>query len=494
MKLTENQDRAAFSTAPITLVLAAPGSGKTRTAIARYQAFLMAGGNPLNAVILTFTNAAADELLKRLEFGEVPKPGFCGTLHAYALASIQNYRFKLGMPRLKIISEEKSKGLLRDIANDMKISITQAPMVQMQRMLTVPNPNLGLKAAMAVLRYRKQCRALDEADLDSVLLEFLQLIRAGAIKAPHLLIVDEYQDSAPIDAEIYRALKPLFLFVVGDVDQSIYTFRGATIENILNLEKEPGVFVTYLETNFRSTEPIIQAANRLITRNKNRIDNQMKGTGRAGEGVQLIQTRNQAEQAAIISGWLKGRDPKECAILTRNNFDAESLRNHLQGEHKIQLLRQPDQEAIQALLRAAEALLALPEGESPGPFLARQGFDLTTIRKLRDIGMENPEDLLVKVQTMEREEQATGEGIYVGTMHSAKGREWDHVAIADASQAIIPAGSKGDDLEDQRRLFYVAMTRARESLLISAPEMIYPQFCRGAVQTSASQFLFEIQP
>ena len=489
MRLTEEQAKAVASRAAIVLVEAAPGSGKTRTAIARYTAHFNEGGKCDEVVIITFTNAGAIELAKRIKELCLPKPGFIGTLHAYALMNLQRARIAAGKTPFEVLDEETVTKSIRALAESLKVN---APLSTIMGFLSVESPNLGNKAAIVAMKWRKQCLQSGIVDFDTILALFLIELKAGRldIESPALLIVDEFQDSAPIDVEIYSELDADFLFIVGDTDQSIFGFRGSRVENMLELKEMEGVEVFGLSINFRCGENVIKMARSLISHNDRNFGSKMKGTGKIDK-TEIIRPKTEGEQITALLAWARDLPKDQTAILCRTNAS-------LQRISPVFASMMPTQSALSGspfvtlALQAAKALVkhSIPLATA-GAFLSASKVPMEVIRFMASLSSNSPEQMVADLTAMQHEESYEGDGVFVGTLHSAKGREWDHVAIVDVVQECFPAQKRGSELEAERRLFYVGITRARESLLISAPEMWTPPFCRGMLPAHESQFIME---
>ena len=488
MELTPEQQNAVASRAAITLVKASPGSGKTRTALARYLAYLAEGGIAKDAVILTFTTAGALEFGSRLEPLEVPSPGFMGTLHAYALSRLQRIRELSGLPAFTVLDEETVEKRLKAMAESMQIKV---PLSQIKEFLSVENPGIANKAAIVAGKWRKHCLSTGEIDFDTILVLFLLELKKGGHRAIKLLIVDEYQDSAAIDAMIYAEMDAEYLFVVGDADQSIFGFRGARQENIIELEQVEGVNVCSLSVNFRSGEAIIRAARNLISKNSYNFGSNMVGTGESAT-VRLIRPPSENVQLTALIEWAMQRPPNQTAVLCRLNSTLQMLRPAFAAMMGIQQRQEADPLVSMALQAAMRLVAHKIPIERAGQFLTTSKVPLQVVRFLHSLGTDEPGVMVAKLQAMTREESNAGDGVFLGTMHSAKGREWDHVAIADAVQSCCPGGKEGKDLEAERRLFYVGITRARTELVLSAPQLWTPPFCRGAIDVEPSQFISEL--
>jgi superfamily I DNA/RNA helicase len=485
-EVSTEQRQAVLSTAPRTLVMANPGSGKTRTAIARYQHYLKTG-NASEAVFLTFTAAAAQEIVHRLEFADIPRPGFVGTLHAFALLHLNCLRRDENKEPFQVISEDETAKELVTLAAALKIKATAG---EIRQHLLVEQPNLGFRPAIVAMKWRKSCITSGRIDFDTCLALFLLAIRAGKIPQPDLLIVDEYQDSASIDAHIYFALDPRMMFVVGDPNQSIFGFRGARIENILELEQMAGVHTCYLSTNYRSASMIVKAASNLIAHNRESGAEMKAATQNVGN-IAVVQPTSEHDQITRLVEWVKSKPMNSTAILVRNNENRQRIEMLLSAHIAVQRCQKADPVATMALDAARRLESEGTPSSSYGAVLAARNVPPKVIQYIRDVGAQSGQ-LVAKIQELIQEGITTGEGVYIGTMHSAKGREWEHVAIADCVQQCTPGNKTGAELEAERRLFYVAITRARESLTLFAPESWTAPFLRGAMPSTMTQFIAEM--
>lgn len=364
------------------------------------------------------------------------------------------------------------------------------------------------------------------------------------------LFVDEYQDSGELDAAIYEALPALNRFLVGDPDQAIYSFRGGRVGNILELSRRPGVELHILEGNYRSGAAICQAANRLIGHNSNRVQ---KATAPALErwagaiyGPHLHQTAEQEltnviEEVAVI---MEATAADDIAILCRTNALALEFTKAAESrglpirKKKPQLLPgdwalaraaldflnapRSDLTALQ-LLRAARGaegaaqakrLAAieqkpvyklLPTGidEPPASWkksaeaLARLTVSLESIERIQEKAETLPAwDLPALCFAIARDLEAApewGSGITITTLHAAKGREWSSVFLPGCEQEICPGTAKTRDIEEERRLFFVGITRAKDRLFLSHAKSRRATWGQRRPQPcTPSQFLREI--
>jgi DNA helicase-2/ATP-dependent DNA helicase PcrA len=555
------------STASEILVLAGPGSGKTHTMVERVRSILSGGVKPEALVIITFTNAGAKELEKRLaetysapvrvpsegpdiatDRLEIQRPrrfGYLGTLHGFALRELQLHGEVLGFgPRITVLDEEQAKELMASVAKATGYKGTakalEAAIANAGRCARPRKPD-----EITAAQFRRELRTNSAVTFDTILEEFhtllvkhpatyasstarrLQLGNVPVFYAWEHLIVDEYQDSGPIDAAIYGALPVLNRCFVGDPDQAIYGFRGATVENILELARAGATEVHRLDANFRCAATICAAANHLIAHNKNRVDKRTLSARHEVLGQVIVRPDmglDDQEMGAVLLNVAKlitdGEEPGEIAILCRYNATAAVFaetaaamgipvrKKQMSGKPRdwalaraaVELLNAPGndlacrnfarlkygaEEAAKLIHRAAIAQRSLcsilPETLPPPStgvwpsdiptWLARFGLSRESIELVRQTIDEIPEPTLPAISfalARDLEHQAEeGHGVTITTIHGAKGREWGTVYLVAMEQEITPGGGKRD-VEEERRLAFVGITRAKDRLLMSA--------------------------
>lgn len=361
MEPTSAQRQAIDSDAQEIIVVAGPGSGKTATTIRRIKRLVVSGTNPRGIVALTFTNAAAAELEERLSSHNIDGLGYCGTLHGFALRCLKQYGQALGYgERLALIGEEATAAMIESKARSLgcktplKKLLQIKPATHLRGILTNPGaefPRLSPELRV-IAAYYADLRESGLVDFDTILSEFSRMAQRPGFELPFThLFVDEVQDSAAIDWEIYRALPMANKFYVGDPDQSIYAFRGGRPDLMLDACRRPGVEVIALEANFRGHSEICDAANALIEHNQERIHKatlSVRGSG--GQVTVFKPALNEGDEistvvAALIScvevvpsgrvpEWPVSGDPvclkhNEIAVLARNNDLCAAYRDQL---------------------------------------------------------------------------------------------------------------------------------------------------------------------
>ena len=599
--LNRAQYEAVTADTGIVLVIAGAGSGKTRVITTRV-AHLMFNKhiNPASIVALTFTNKAAQEMKNRiLSFGEhypFEQLPFLGTFHSYCLRLLKKNAFLLPDANFSILDEEDQLKMLHKIISETN----SQGMINAKRAATTIShiKNNSLTSTENYLesdpflkdlfyRYeteRKACKALD---FDDLLLETVKLFKNNvAFKTSfqenikHILI-DEYQDTNLVQHQLLNHMakdnnanfRLDSLCVVGDEDQAIYSWRGATIANIQYFEKSfPQTKVIKLEQNYRSAQPILSTANQLIRYNSQRHEKKLWSTKKGSNCITIIDTLSDYQEGNIIAEYLSLAQEKhslsKCALIYRNHYQSRILEESLIKKSipykiigGIQFYERKEVKDILAYLKiicnpfdrisffrilncpprrlgkkCEDELYALWQKE---PFLDFQAL-LEKYRidspSLYTNSLESLYNLFTNISSITTPEQATeyflekidyfsylydhyekdealtridnikellkamkffeGEGIntlppfldhvallqdhsitkeqekeYVTlmTLHAAKGLEFETIIIPGLEEGILPSSRSLDNpeaLEEERRLFYVGITRAKERLLL----------------------------
>lgn len=440
-------------------------------------------------------------------------------------------------------------------------------------------------------RYQALVTKASGFDFDDLLLESVRLLkRESAILQSYrqrfrYLLVDEYQDTNAIQYELATMLAAPAnnLCVVGDVDQSIYSWRGADFENLLRFEKDfPGAKVVLLEENYRSTQTILTAANQVIEKNKNRHDKKLFTKNRAGELITLATSLSEIAEADYIATTAKdliknGAKPDEIAVLYRANFQSRSLEEGMlrhNAPYQVLGTRFFERKEVKDLMAYLKAALNREDYTSlvrasgaPARGIGkvtlakiaaggRAGLTGATARKVDELyqildkiklaietksaseaikitlqtsGLESklkkgsedeveryenlrelvtlatkydhlpaPEGIIALLEevALSSEQDSLNEkkvGVKLMTVHAAKGLEFDYVFITGLEQDLFPhAGfnEKDRDEEEERRLFYVAITRARQKVYLTYAQTRALYGNRSV--TVPSEFIFDI--
>lgn len=584
---TAQQKAVCHETGPM-LVLAGPGSGKTTVLLCRISRLLERGlAKPQEILALTFSKVAAEEMKSRFENLNGASGVSFGTFHSIFFRIL---RSRYGWNVEQIFQEEERRSILRNSIEAEKWDIPDLEeyISQFFSQLSLMNseleqPNRFTPVGMPVEEFRKLYRAYEgykerheKLDFDDMLTQCYQLLREDAAVREYwqrkykFILVDEFQDVNQAQFACLQILaeKHQNLFVVGDDDQSIYAFRGARPDFLLHFPTlYPAAKKVTLNTNYRSTERIVNLAERVIGNNEVRFVKNMKGIGEAGDKVTFFLAEDAAKEAAHIAEKIgrlldEGVPLTEIAVIYRTNLQGGAFARELYKrgipydlrdnsgnvyEHWVAkdllayLLLAENEESDSALRRIlnkpkryiGKDLLA--EAETMPYTLLRSFFvcpslkgwqeenlenlriDLNQIRKrtpydalkyirkvigydeyleefaayrrtsaqvLQEIAdeiMETAKDcadvrsfreqlerLSLQMKEQSRKKGQKRNGVALMTMHGAKGLEFRAVFLPSLVEGIVPHEKGMDTVAEERRLFYVAMTRASEKLCLSA--------------------------
>jgi DNA helicase-2/ATP-dependent DNA helicase PcrA len=575
---TPFQKEAYLSDSESILAIAGPGSGKTRTLIWRIKRLLHDGVLPEELAAITFTNAAADEIKGRL--GTSVNLHYVGTLHGFMLRILQQYGNLIGYhSKLTVLDEAGADEFLKE---QIAASNYKASKKSIEEAITKGPPKLAsTPELMFVWNYFQQMKRAGLITYDGILCLGAELMKKHGHQinmAPlRYLFIDEYQDSGVWDHFIYKSIPIRNLFFVGDPDQSIYSFRGGNLQNILDLAENPHTHVIRMQQNFRSGTEICEAAQRLIEHNKMRVDKMTISALDFDGRITVTPCKDLTEEFATISlylhtaelePWEPGeqihspgggsytteRPPRtqsanleECAILLTTNDLVAQYKEHFRKQFPIKETRYdalpPDWSKCVLLISVladprndynAKKWLEVKEGRSvansaalraskervpinsvfmhfPNDLpaeklegqLAAGGIKLESIQLVRTlVNKSGPNasvsDILFAIRCGGYIQEDTGSGLTITTIHKAKGREWDTVIIPACEHHLIPGQRKTatpEDIEEQRRLFYVAITRARRELIIThSKKRVRPWGPPFPEPSEPSPFIAEIQP
>lgn len=579
------------------LILAGAGAGKTKTITHRILNLIKNGVQPSSILAITFTNKAAKEMRDRvfllieqdktlnipISFTERP---FVSTFHAMGVHIIKENSALLGIPRHFTIydrndSKRAIKNALEEIGLDPKqyepgtilnaISREKGDGITLISYKNSQKEYFQKIVAQVWEKYEATLASEKSLDFDDLLLKTAILLKNHELVRKHYqnvwkyIHVDEYQDTNKVQYEIIKLLgeKTHNVCVVGDGDQSIYGWRGANIENILDFEKEyPEAKIVILEENYRSTQTILTAANNVIKKNVMRKEKNLFTKNVEGEKLELLISYSEQEEANMVADKARelienGTDPREIAVLYRANFQSRTLEEaFLRKEIPYQVLgvkfferkeikdilsfikASLNRESINDLVRIINVpprgigkttILKVIAGQENtlGPSLrikVSQFLDL--LERIKDVAIKQSPSQLIKYIIRETgiemayrkgtgEEQEklenirelvsvatqydalpTGEAIEkllenaalatdqdelekdnnavrLMTVHASKGLEFDYVFITGLEEDLFPHQRLGEaevsqsEAEEERRLFYVALTRARKKVFLS---------------------------
>jgi DNA helicase-2/ATP-dependent DNA helicase PcrA len=595
------------------LVIAGAGSGKTNTLAHRVAHFIVNGADPRRILLMTFSRRAAGEMIRRVEriCAQVLGPNagimsgvltWAGTFHGIGARLLRDYAEQIGLdPGFTIHDREDSADLMNLVRHQLGLSKTESRFPTKGTCLAIysraVNAELPLGDVLAgfypwCTGWEKQLRELfalyveakqtqNILDYDDLLLYWAQTMSDPRLAADiggrfdHVL-VDEYQDTNRLQGSILLALKPdgRGLTVVGDDAQSIYSFRAATVRNILDFPNafSPAADIITLDRNYRSTQPILAAANGVIGLAAERFTKNLWTERQSAERPQLVSIRDEADQASyIIERVLENREVgtslKQQAVLFRTSHHSGSLEVELTRRNipfvkfgGLKFLDSAHVKDMLAVLRfvqnprdrvAGFRLMHLIPGV--GPSSAQRVLDLMAeepdpLSALSDIPVppRSGEHWNAFVQTLQQlhagtaawpteieyarrwyephlerihedaamrhadllqlEQIAAGypsrerflteltldppdatsdqagvplldeDYLILSTIHSAKGQEWKSVFVLNVVDGCIPsdlgAGTTAE-IEEERRLLYVAMTRAKDSLHLVVPHRFF---------------------
>jgi len=599
------------------LVIAGAGTGKTTTLAHRVAHLLLHGVPPERLLLLTFTRRAALEMTRRAqrvlaEALAVSQPGagyagalrlpWSGTFHAVGNRLIRQHAQRLGLdPAFSVLDRADSADLMDVVRHRLGLSKTEKRFPRKDTCLAIyshrVNTQRPLKHTLETaypwcLDWEEQLTTLyrsyvDEKlaqqvlDYDDLLLYWQLMCRDDGLAAAiggqfdHVL-VDEYQDTNALQSEILLRLKPdgAGLTVVGDDAQAIYSFRGATVDNILEFPEcfSPPARVVVLEQNYRSTQPVLDAANAVMAEGTRQYRKFLRSTDGPGPRPRYVTVADDQAQATYVVERVlecreRGIDLRRQAVLFRNADHSDVLelelmrrgipfvkygglkfleaghvkdllamlrwadnpRNRIAGFRVLQLLpgMGPANSArvLDAFEAGAHRWRLLPAVPVPGParehwpaftaLMSAIGTDaaewegqVTRVRawyepqlerlyetaQARRGDLEQLERLAVQYPSRESfvteltldPPQATGDFagdplldedyLVLSTVHSAKGQEWESVHVLNVTDGSFPSEfstGRPELIEEERRLLYVALTRARQELHLLAPVRFY---------------------
>jgi DNA helicase II / ATP-dependent DNA helicase PcrA len=547
----DQQYAAITSMAESIVLVAGPGSGKTKTLTGRIIHLIESVAIKPEAIIaITFTNNAAREMLKRLrdKLGHAVQLGYCGTLHGFMFKLCSQWPEKIGYPEsIGIVDDEQSRKILRKIINDQAYSgsqtaveqaIARGPLFKLERGSREIHPGAELVAK----GYFRTLRESGLIDFDGMIHYGRHLLSLPEVKAwwPWTdLFVDEYQDSSDLFASCYAAMPVDRRFLVGDPDQAIYSFLGGDVNHILAAAQDAHTQTYRLESNYRCAERICAAAQSLIERNV-RIDKKtVSATGEDGRIEVIVFNTPEIEVEKIATKIRELKVENSCAILVRSNAQATDLAAKLsvygipivRKEYSekpadwplvtslLALLTNPDNSMLaENFLRSfcpdrADAIIkqATDTYQSINDCYLNLKYDWTVAEAVdllkqkgasagamamiaaANISGEVPvQDLIFALGEKQGHSEESGSGVLITTYHSAKGREFDCVFLPAFEQGSIPLLSKSANLDEERRLAYVGFTRARKYLFISRAKSRVPRFGGFTpLAVEPSQFIFE---
>ncbi|MFN5008328.1 MAG: ATP-dependent helicase, partial [Bacteroidota bacterium] len=350
------------------MIIAGAGSGKTKVLTTRIAHLMANGVDPFRILALTFTNKAAREMKERIErmLGNRESNNlYIGTFHSVFARILRAEATRIGYPSsFTIYDTDDTKSVLKTVINELNLDDKMyKPAVVYNRISAAKNAlitaeeyanDFGLQQEDAranrpaisqiYLAYSKRCFKNGAMDFDDLLLQFyliLKLHPEALHKYQHkfnYIMIDEYQDTNPAQYEIIKLLGAMHenVCVVGDDAQSIYSFRGATIENILLFKRDyDDVKVVKLEQNYRSTKQILNVANQVIANNKGQIPKELWTDNGEGEKIRLVRTMTDNDEGKFVADMIQEQKlrnhffNKEFAVLYRTNAQSRAFEESL---------------------------------------------------------------------------------------------------------------------------------------------------------------------
>ena len=353
-QLTPSQRKAVFHIEGPLLVLAGPGSGKTRVITCRIAALIESGVAPYNICAITFTNKAAEEMRQRAAALGASAGAHISTYHSLCVRILRRYSQQAGIePNFSIYDDADQARCIKEAMKDCQFDTTNFPPSRMLDAISALKNKLvdaeSFKSeaddfftrtlAEVYLGYERLLRQRNGLDFDDLLLKTAFLLRDCPDVCSQLgerfkfLLIDEYQDTNHAQYRIARALVSQHsnICATGDPDQSIYRWRGADIRNIMAFEKDwPAATVVKLEENFRSTPNILSAADHLIAFNQNRKDKKLIATRAQGEEILVTSFDDEGAEARAVAQHIreltgKGTSLSDIAVFYRVNAQSRTL-------------------------------------------------------------------------------------------------------------------------------------------------------------------------
>jgi len=353
-QLTASQRKAVFHTEGPLLVLAGPGSGKTRVITYRIAALIESGVRPYNICAITFTNKAAEEMRLRAMTLGASAGAYISTFHSLCVRILRQYADQAGIhPNFSIYDSADQARCIKQAVKDCELDTTNfSPARMLDAISTLKNKLIdaesfktdadnffSIKLSEIYLGYQKILSELNGLDFDDLLMKTAFLLRDCPDVCRELgerfgfLLIDEYQDTNHAQYSIAKALASNHnnICATGDPDQSIYRWRGADIRNILAFESDwPDATVVKLEENFRSTANILAVADHLIAFNRNRKLKKLIPTKPEGESIRVTGFEDENEEAHAVAQQIKeltgkGASLNDIAIFYRVNAQSRAL-------------------------------------------------------------------------------------------------------------------------------------------------------------------------
>ena len=594
--LNSKQKEAVLHTKGPLLVLAGAGSGKTRVITHRIVHIIHQGIAPHNILAVTFTNKAAKEMRERVELLVKKYPPseraiydslpVVTTFHALGVRILREFHEYLGLPRHFTIYDRSDSVRAVKAAVERggynpkefepkkilgKISRAKGDALSVSEYKLSASTFPDQVAATVWEHYEDILKSEHALDFDDLLIKTLNLIKNNPVVSEALqtrykyIHVDEYQDTNAVQFSIAKLLagNNQNICVVGDIDQNIYSWRGADIKNVLQFEREfPGAYTILLEENYRSTKTIIAASNEIIEKNKNRVAKEVFTSNEEGEKITLYAAmtgQDEAEYVALTAKSLieAGHNPTDIAVLYRTNFQSRALEEAFlnyqveyqllgtkfyerkeikdvlsylrlslnpgsnadlarvinepaRGIGKVTMLKVMEgkrselkgatlekvERFDQIMMDIADEARTKPLSETLKFIIKRTGIEtelkkngteddlsrlenlgelVTLGRRYDELSPEAAVEALIETAALQSDQDELKDkeeldAVRLMTIHAAKGLEFPYVFITGLEEGLFPherLDDTGIDHEEERRLFYVALTRAAKKLFLT---------------------------
>jgi len=609
-RLNPQQQEAVTHVHGPALVIAGAGSGKTRVATMRVAHLIREGIHAHNIIAVTFTNKAAKEMRERVHT-LIGSSVLVSTFHSLGARILREQAHLLDYPQnFAIYNEEESEKILKNILKSRLLKTDKLSLVRaaISKIKGAPSLFDGYDAQTQSIftEYQEKLKASGAVDFDDLIYLPLELFAKNSEilslynqRWSHIL-VDEYQDTSESQCQYAACLagENHNIFAVGDPDQSIYSWRGAKITNILSFQDRfPGAKIIRLEQNYRSTNTILQASNAVIQKNSSRYEKDLWSEKGRGDQIVVHIAQSDRHEAEFVSETVQSLDSSlnNMAILYRTNAQSRSIEEQmlncripyriwggtpfysrkeirdvvaflqlaslpqdtiaferalktvghgigavtiakiqqqalarnipiftaaLEAVHQEDLFTKKQRHNIEQFCALISSLRQQIEGGSAYSLISSAIHDtgyISVLEKDEESATErkeNLEQLLARAQEWDDlnegksplllieelvlegardQKEQEGPQITLATIHNAKGLEFDCIFLVGLEEDIFPhinAKKTPSDIEEERRLFYVGMTRAKERLCISASKS---RFVFGGVRYMApSRFLREI--
>jgi superfamily I DNA/RNA helicase len=496
MQLNAQQEAAASAIDGVWVVIAGPGSGKTTVMVERYIRMLMSGINTRDILNLTFTNAAAEQMVHRVGMTDA-KSAF-RTFHSFALEVLKKEREHLPFELCEEVIPVKAQdyNLLKELVHQFrdldyrklreKITRWKCENIDSDQARDEASGHLECLYALAYEEYEKSSRMQGWLDFDDCIKETVVLLESNdAVRARwkrRYISVDECQDT---DEKQFRLLQLIFdgnLFAVGDENQLIYEWRSAKSGNLTNFaQKFPGAKTLYLGQNYRSTKKLVEFFKQIIPVD-NGITSHMITDNDHGLDPTIIEYENGLQEADRVLAKIK--DPEHTAVLARTNrqlfvFQKFCTTRNIKYKFlgKDGFWQQPE---VKRLLKLAkESNDTRPANEVLTDLISQHNLvwiyrntgdiDNDPVKNLNDAvrmaaGKGTVTEFLNFLRRLTYATKAT-KCLTLSTVHQAKGREYEYVFLVGASQGKMP--HRDGEIGEERRIFFVACSRAAKHLEIS---------------------------